>query len=139
LSSLQPGNSLNEAALKVAPDVLPGVAGAAVSAGAGAAEGAGFTAGAVTGAAGGVGVVGGGAAHAVKSKPTAHNCSFNSIEWSFRRQSFMIKRSITSRFFMDLLWFLLEAGLALSLLLGIVWWTWPRQARKDKGASTREK
>jgi hypothetical protein len=31
---------------------------------------------------------------------------------------------------MDLLWLLLEAGVALSLLLGFVWWTWPR-ARKD--------
>ena len=39
---------------------------------------------------------------------------------------------------MDLLWFLLEAGVALSLLLGIVWWTWPR-APKDKGASTEKK
>lgn len=27
---------------------------------------------------------------------------------------------------MDLLWFLLEAGVALALLLGLVWWTWPR-------------
>ena len=36
-------------------------------------------------------------------------------------------------FFMDLLWLLLEAGVALSLLLGIVWWTWPRRERKDKG------
>lgn len=36
---------------------------------------------------------------------------------------------------MDLLWFLLEAGVALALLLGIVWWTWPRGARKDEDAS----
>ncbi|MGZ8228987.1 MAG: hypothetical protein ACXW2A_04520 [Burkholderiales bacterium] len=27
---------------------------------------------------------------------------------------------------MDLLWLLLEAGVALALLLLIVWWTWPR-------------
>lgn len=26
---------------------------------------------------------------------------------------------------MDLLWLLLEAGVALLLLIGIVWWTWP--------------
>jgi hypothetical protein len=31
---------------------------------------------------------------------------------------------------MELFWLLLEAGVALLLLLGIVWWTWPRQ-RKD--------
>jgi hypothetical protein len=28
-----------------------------------------------------------------------------------------------------LLWLLLEAGVALALLLGIVWWTWPRSRR----------
>jgi len=28
---------------------------------------------------------------------------------------------------MDLFWLLLEAGVALALLLGIVWWTWPRR------------
>jgi hypothetical protein len=27
---------------------------------------------------------------------------------------------------MDLFWLLLEAGVALALLLFIVWWTWPR-------------
>ena len=26
---------------------------------------------------------------------------------------------------------LLEAGVALALLLGIVWWTWPRSRNKD--------
>jgi hypothetical protein len=30
---------------------------------------------------------------------------------------------------MDLFWLLLEAGVALALLLGIVWWTWPRKRR----------
>jgi hypothetical protein len=40
---------------------------------------------------------------------------------------------------MDLLWLLLEAGVALSLLLGIVWWTWPRAARKDKGSPPGKK
>jgi hypothetical protein len=29
--------------------------------------------------------------------------------------------------------FLLEAGVALGLLLLIVWWTWPRSEKKDKG------
>ena len=29
--------------------------------------------------------------------------------------------------FMDLVWLLAEAGVALALLLGIVWWTWPRR------------
>jgi hypothetical protein len=28
---------------------------------------------------------------------------------------------------MDLVWLLLEAAVALALLLGIVWWTWPRK------------
>jgi hypothetical protein len=29
----------------------------------------------------------------------------------------------------SLLWLLLEAGVALALLLLIVWWTWPRSKR----------
>jgi len=32
---------------------------------------------------------------------------------------------------MELFLLLLEAGVALALLLGIVWWTWPRPRRKD--------
>lgn len=35
---------------------------------------------------------------------------------------------------MDLLWLLAEAGVALALLLGIVWWTWPRR-RSEKDES----
>jgi hypothetical protein len=35
---------------------------------------------------------------------------------------------------MDLLWLLLEAGVALALLLGIVWWTWPRKRRRPDDA-----
>ena len=38
---------------------------------------------------------------------------------------------------MDLLLLLLEAGVALALLLGIVWWTWPRK-RKDAGTRARD-
>jgi hypothetical protein len=30
-----------------------------------------------------------------------------------------------------LLWLLLEAGVALVLLLLIVWWTWPRKKPRD--------
>jgi len=30
-----------------------------------------------------------------------------------------------------LLWFLLEAGVAVALLLLVVWWTWPRGKRDD--------
>ena len=33
---------------------------------------------------------------------------------------------------MDLFWLLLEAGVALALLLGIVWWTWPREHVEEK-------
>jgi membrane protein required for beta-lactamase induction len=29
---------------------------------------------------------------------------------------------------MELFWLLLEAGVALALLLLIVWWTWPRRS-----------
>jgi hypothetical protein len=42
---------------------------------------------------------------------------------------------------MDLFWLLLEAGVALALLLLIVWWTWPRRDRSeeqsDKAAEDR--
>jgi len=114
--------------------VLTGAAGGAGSV----LEGTVFTAGTATGVAGGVGLLSGGAAHAVTSNRTAQGGSCESSAWSFPRRSFMIGQSITSRFLMDLLWFLLEAGVALSLLLGIVWWTWPR-APKDKGASTEKK
>jgi hypothetical protein len=30
-----------------------------------------------------------------------------------------------------LFWLILEAAVALALLLGIVWWTWPRKRRAD--------
>jgi hypothetical protein len=33
---------------------------------------------------------------------------------------------------MDLFWLLLEAGVALALLLFIVWWTWPRKGRDEE-------
>ncbi len=39
---------------------------------------------------------------------------------------------------MDLLLLLLEAGFALLLLIGIVWWTWPRK-RGDDSARSRDK
>jgi hypothetical protein len=32
---------------------------------------------------------------------------------------------------MDLLLLLLEAGVALLLLFGLVWWTWPRKRTPD--------
>jgi hypothetical protein len=36
-------------------------------------------------------------------------------------------------------WLLLEAGVALAILIGIVWWTWPRRAppRDDGGSGER--
>ena len=34
--------------------------------------------------------------------------------------------SFSLHVFMDLFLLLVEAGIALALLLGIVWWTWPR-------------
>ena len=42
---------------------------------------------------------------------------------------------------MDLLWLLLEAGVALALLLFIVWWTWPRgeRTRGDENEPRDEK
>jgi hypothetical protein len=33
---------------------------------------------------------------------------------------------------MDLFLLLLEAGVALALLLGIVWWTWPRSREESE-------
>jgi hypothetical protein len=39
---------------------------------------------------------------------------------------------------MDLFWLLLEAGVALLLLLGIVWWTWPRKGRDASDTRERE-
>ena len=53
-----------------------------------------------------------------------------SAEWIFPGPSRIMARSIPSDLVMELFWLLLEAGVALLLLLGIVWWTWPRQ-RKD--------
>lgn len=41
----------------------------------------------------------------------------------------------------SLLWFLLEAGLALTALIFIVWWTWPkgqRDATQKKAPTDRE-
>lgn len=32
----------------------------------------------------------------------------------------------------SLLWLVLEAGIALLLLVFIVWWTWPRKKSEDK-------
>jgi hypothetical protein len=34
-----------------------------------------------------------------------------------------------------LLWLLLEAGVALALLLLIVWWTWPRRKAGERKAN----
>ena len=39
---------------------------------------------------------------------------------------------------MDLVWLLIEAGVALALLLGIVWWTWPRRPDAGAGDGRRE-
>jgi hypothetical protein len=32
----------------------------------------------------------------------------------------------------SLFWFVLEAAVALALLIGIVWWTWPRTKKNGK-------
>ena len=85
-------------------------------------------AGAVQG--GAVGVVEDGVVHAAAKRSVAHTDAHRESRWSFRAHSFMMAASIASPLSypvsMDLLWFLLEAGVALLLLLGIVWWTWPR-------------
>jgi hypothetical protein len=36
----------------------------------------------------------------------------------------------------SLLWLLLEAGVALALLLLIVWWTWPRKKTREERNTT---
>jgi hypothetical protein len=61
-----------------------------------------------------------------------------SAGWLLKRASFIMAASIPSAFPMTLLLLLLEAGVALALLLGIVWWTWPRKP-KDPAARSREK
>jgi hypothetical protein len=41
----------------------------------------------------------------------------------------------------SLLWLLIEAGVALALLLFIVWWTWPRrkpESRQPSGGDREE-
>jgi hypothetical protein len=38
----------------------------------------------------------------------------------------------------SLLWLLLEAGIALALLLAIVWWTWPRSKSRPENSSDHE-
>jgi hypothetical protein len=57
----------------------------------------------------------------------------NARPWPFDVRSLIIGPRLTSFRIrsMDLLLLVLEAAVALLLLLGIVWWTWPRQ-RKDK-------
>ena len=39
----------------------------------------------------------------------------------------------------SLLWLLLEAGIALALLLLIVWWTWPRRKPDAERAAKDER
>ncbi|MGE5526728.1 MAG: hypothetical protein ACM3SS_23670 [Rhodospirillaceae bacterium] len=39
----------------------------------------------------------------------------------------------------SLLWLLLEAGVALALLLVIVWWTWPRRKSDVEASADDEK
>ena len=38
-----------------------------------------------------------------------------------------------------LLWLLLEAGVALALLVFIVWWTWPRPKRDTRNESGKDR
>ena len=38
-----------------------------------------------------------------------------------------------------MIWLMLEAGLALALLIFIVWWTLPRNARREEGGANEEK
>ena len=52
--------------------------------------------------------------------------------WILDGRSRIMAASITSAVSMDLFWLLLEAGVALALLLGIVWWTWPRAKKEDE-------
>jgi hypothetical protein len=106
-------------------------------------EGAGITTGAAVGtgadgiAAGATGAREGGVAHALNRKIIAGAQARVSPEWILVDSSRIIAASIPSAFVMELFWLLLEAGIALLLLLGIVWWTWPR--RRDDDPSTRER
>ena len=78
----------------------------------------------------------GGVLHAAASMMSAIAQARGSGAWIFFRGSRMMRR-VYRRTFVDLFLLLLEAGVALALLIGIVWWTWPRK-RKADGTRTRE-
>jgi len=75
----------------------------------------------------------------------SHAVRANSAPMTIRRRSMMIavgrtmRGSISQRsngFFSDgafMLWLVFEAGVALAILVFIVWWTWPRPPRDGDG------
>ena len=58
-------------------------------------------------------------------RASAHAARAGSRVWIFATRS-LIMGARTSYSMETLLWLLLEAGVALLLLVLIVWWTWPR-------------
>ncbi len=74
--------------------------------------------------------------HAAVSASNAQIVEGRHSDWIFATRSLMMAVSITSGIHpftaMELFLLLLEAGVALALLLGIVWWTWPRARKKDE-------
>lgn len=141
LSSRHPGSSLQVPARKIAGRTLE----AAGIDGGVCAEGAGL--GAASGNApdrGAAGAAGAGACVVLQLAPTKimrHAQKADPNPWSFSARCFMMAASINvpSAVSMDLLWLLMEAGVALALLLGIVWWTWPRRRERDASADQKPK
>jgi hypothetical protein len=102
---------------------------------AGSGTGAGFAAGAGLGVGTGAttGFCGAGVSHPVSSETTAASAQHTRRGW-IRGADWLkcgissIARSIAPIFAMEsLFWFMLEAGVALLILILIVWWTWPRK------------
>jgi hypothetical protein len=144
VSSRHPGRSAKAAGLNDAPGAgcaggADGFAGGSTTGVGGfCATGAGFVS---TGAfcPGGFSVtVVGGVLHAAASETRAMAAGRASADWILRRASFMMAASIPSRFSMALFLFVLEAVVALALLLGIVWWTWPRKPKDPPRQPPRE-
>jgi hypothetical protein len=70
----------------------------------------------------------GGVLHAALTAAAKYASQRSRGRWNFPAGSRIMAEeySVPLHAFMDLFLLLLEAGVALALLLGIVWWTWPR-------------
>ena len=106
------------------------LAGATGLAGSGAGAGAG-TWGATIAAVGG-GLFGGEDSQPASKHKTTTIAPHFASGWIFSGGSLKCRIPLTSIVMEPLFWLLLEAGVALALLLAIVWWTWPRKKPRDR-------